>query len=138
MAERPGTPLALKLGIRPDSTLLIVGDPGGISFDLPAGVFVRHETLHPADVVVAYFTSAESLRELLAELADLIFPDGGLWIVWPKRSSGISSDIGDHVVRELALPLGLVDNKVCSVDDSWTGLRLVWRRENRQLRPPSP
>jgi hypothetical protein len=68
----------------------------------------------------------------------MIFPDGGLWVAWPKRSSGVATDVTDHVVRALALERGLVDNKVCAIDETWTGLRLVWRRERRILDATSP
>ncbi len=61
----------------------------------------------------------------------MIFPDGGLWIAWPKRASGVETDLSDEAVREVALPLGLVDNKVCAIDETWSGLRVVWRRERR-------
>ena len=64
-------------------------------------------------------------------LADMVHPAGGLWIAWPKRSSGIATDVGDHVVRELALARGPVDNKVCAVDATWTALRVVRRLEQR-------
>jgi len=61
----------------------------------------------------------------------MIFPSGGLWIAWPKRASGLETTMTEHVVREVALPLGLVDNKVCAIDATWTGLRVVWRVERR-------
>ena len=138
MAERSRTPLATKLGIRPHSTVVILGAPEGIAIDLSSDVVVQRQALGPADVIVVFPTSSESLRQDLGGLSELVFPNGGLWIAWPKTSSGLSSDITDHVVRELALPLGLVDNKVCSIDDAWTGLGLVWRRENRQSRSPRP
>jgi hypothetical protein len=64
-----------------------------------------------------------------------IFPAGAIWIAWPKRTSGVETDVTEDVVREVALPLGLVDNKVCAIDDTWSGLRLVWRREHRERRP---
>lgn len=137
MAERSGTPLATKLGIRPDSTVLILGAREGIA-DLALGVVVQRQALGPADVIVVFSTSSKSLRRDVAGLSELVFPNGSLWIAWPKKASGLSSDITDHVVRALALPLGLVDNKVSSIDDAWTGLRLVWRRENRQPRSPRP
>jgi hypothetical protein len=66
-------------------------------------------------------------------LGQMILPDGSLWMAWPKRSSGVSTDISDHAVRDIALPLGLVDNKVCIIDGTWTALRLVWRRTRRAL-----
>ena len=61
----------------------------------------------------------------------MVFPAGGLWIAWPKKASGVATDISDHVVRDVALPLNLVDNKVCALDETWTALRLVWRRDAR-------
>lgn len=60
-----------------------------------------------------------------------IFPDGGLWIAWPKKASKVATDMTEAVVREVALPLGLADNKVCAIDDTWSGLPILWRRENR-------
>jgi hypothetical protein len=60
-----------------------------------------------------------------------VFPAGGLWVSWPKKASGVETDMTDHAVRGLAQPIGLVDNKVCAIDENWTALRLVWRRENR-------
>ena len=67
----------------------------------------------------------------MERLSAMVHPDGGLWIAWPKRSSGVATDVTDHVIRHLALGLGLVDNKVCAIDDTWTGLRIVWRVGNR-------
>ena len=61
----------------------------------------------------------------------MIFPSGGLWVAWPKRASGLETTMHEGVVREVALPLGLVDNKVCAIDETWSGLRVVWRRERR-------
>jgi hypothetical protein len=66
----------------------------------------------------------------------VIFPDGGLWIAWPKKASGVATDITEDTLREVALPLGLVDNKVCAIDETWSGLRLVWRKELRADGPP--
>jgi hypothetical protein len=83
------------------------------------------------DVAVAFFTSAAILEKRLDALAAMIFPAGGLWIAWPKKTSGIATDLGDNSVRAAALPRGLVDNKVCALDATWSALRLVWRRENR-------
>jgi hypothetical protein len=125
------SPLTRKLGIRSGSTLVIIGAPDSVIFDLPPGVKVRRQARGSADVVVSFFTQAARLRNRAEALSKLTFPDGGLWIVWPKRSSGIATDITDHVVRDAVIPLGLVDNKICAVDEVWTGLRVVWRRENR-------
>lgn len=120
------------MGIRSGSTLVILGAPSEISIDLPPMVAVRRRARGPADVVVVFITRAESLRRRVASLSQLVFPGGGLWIAWPKKTSGLVTDITDHVVRDVALPLGLVDNKVCAIDETWTGLRLVWRTENRR------
>ena len=85
---------------------------------------------------MVFATRTRVLEPRLDPLASMVFPSGGLWIAWPKRSSGMATDMTDDAVRRLALPRGLVDNKVCAVDATWTALRLVWRRELRTgMRP---
>jgi hypothetical protein len=88
------------------------------------------------DVVLAFFTQAVRLDRRLDVLAAMVRPSGGVWIAWPMKASGMETDMTDHVVRRLALPRGLVDNKVCAVDPTWTALRLVWRVRNRAVPPP--
>ena len=78
-----------------------------------------------------FVTRRQALEKQVDELGQAVFPDRSLWIAWPKRSSGVTTDMTEDVVREVALPLGLVDNKVCAIDATWSGLRLVWRRELR-------
>lgn len=129
-----GTPLAAKLGIKPGSAVRLVGAPG--SFEdllapLPDGVAVRRRGPLRADVVVAFVTSYAALAREVPRLGEAVFPGNALWIAWPKRSSGVPTDVTEDSIREVALPLGLVDNKVCAVDDVWSGLRLVWRKERR-------
>jgi len=85
----------------------------------------------PLDVIVVFVTRRADLAGQLAGLRARMAPAAGLWVAWPKRSSGVSTDMTDHVVREIALPTGLVDNKVCAIDPTWTGVRLVIRRELR-------
>ena len=131
MAGYSGTPIAAKLGIVPGSTVALLNAQPGVITGLPSGVEVRHQARGSADVVVEFVTKKAVLERRLGLLEKMIFPAGGLWIAWPKRASGVETDITDHVVRELALPRGLVDNKVCAIDETWTGLRLVWRRELR-------
>jgi hypothetical protein len=131
VAGYSGTPLAKKLGLTEGSTLLLLGAPAGVVADLPPSVTVKTQRRGRADVVVAFFTGRKELEGRVDALGQAIFPSGGLWIAWPKKSSGVATDITDHVVREVALPLGLVDNKVCAIDETWTGLRLVWRVERR-------
>ncbi len=126
-----GTPLPKKLGIAEGSTLALVAAPPGVVDGLPPGVTVRHQARGSADVVVAFFTQRAAFDRRIDALAEMIFPSGGLWIAWPKRSSGVATTMDEGVVRAVALPLGLVDNKVCAIDETWTGLRVVWRRERR-------
>ncbi|MET0127586.1 MAG: hypothetical protein ABW249_03290 [Solirubrobacterales bacterium] len=92
---------------------------------------LKRRAVAPLDVCVAFFTRRAELARRLPALGRAIHPAGGLWIAWPKRSSGVETDITEDVVRELALPDGLVDNKVCAIDETWSGLRLVWRLERR-------
>ncbi len=131
MAGYSGTPLLKKLGIRAGSSVALMGVPAGVIDDLPPDVRVKRQARGKADVVVAFFVERAELERRIGPLSTMIVPDGGLWVAWPKRSSGVPTTMSDHVVREVALPLGLVDNKVCAIDDTWTGLRVVWRVERR-------
>ena len=126
-----GTPLAGKLGIEEGTTLALVKAPPDIVTGLPSGVVMKHQARGRADVVVAFFTRRAELERRIDRLATMVFPAGGLWIAWPKRTSGVDTDVTDGVIREVALPRGLVDNKVCAIDETWSGLRVVWRRELR-------
>jgi hypothetical protein len=134
VAGYSGTPLAQKLGIKAGHTVALLGAPNGWTLELPAEVVVKRQIRGQADVVVAFFTSAAILEGRLDRLGAMVFPDGGLWIAWPKKASGMKTDLTDNAIRGAALPRGLVDNKVCALDATWSGLRLVWRRENRQNR----
>jgi hypothetical protein len=134
VAGYSGTPLAKKLGIKEGSTLALVGAPDHIDDELaplPDGVQVRRRAAN-ADVALAFFTKRADLERKIDALARNIYPDGGLWIAWPKKASGVPTDITEDTIRDVALPLGIVDNKVCAVDDTWSGLRLVWRKERRK------
>lgn len=123
----------MKLGVRPHQTVSLVHAPVDFELDVPAGTTVRHRR-GDADLVLAFFTRAHDLDRDVAPLGQHVFPSGSLWIAWPKRSSGVTSDLSDHVVRDAALAHGLVDNKVCAVDDTWAALRFVWRLELRSAR----
>lgn len=131
MAGYSGTPLPKKLGIAAGSSVALIGAPAGVIGGLPDGVDVKHQTRGSADVVVAFFTRRQDLERRIDTLGRMIFPSGGLWIAWPKRASGVPTTVDENVTRAVALPLGLVDNKVCAIDGTWSGLRLVWRRERR-------
>jgi hypothetical protein len=134
MAGYSGTPLAAKLGIRADQLVALVEPPDGfvgLLGPLPDTVrFVAGLRGH-RDVVVAFFVRRTELERRLAAMTKAITPDGALWIAWPKKASKVATDITEDVVRAVALPTGLVDNKVCAIDDVWSGLRLVVRRELR-------
>jgi hypothetical protein len=131
VAGYSGTPLPKKLGIGEGSSVALIGAPPGVMEDLPAGVRVKRQARGKADVVVAFFVERAELARRIGSLSTMIFPAGGLWVAWPKRASGLDTTMNENVVRELALPLGLVDNKVCAIDDTWSGLRVVWRVERR-------
>jgi hypothetical protein len=132
-----GTPLATKLGIRDGSTVALLGAPADIPLMLPSSTRVKKQARGRADVVLAFVTQVRRYEARLDPLASMVFPSGSLWIAWPKRSSGVTTDMTDDAVRRLALARGLVDNKVCAVDDVWTALRLVWRRELRTPEHPA-
>jgi hypothetical protein len=132
-----GTPLWRKLGVRPGDTLRLVDAPEHWNVpDLPSGVTTVAElggtsADAPAEIIVAFFSSQARLRESVPVLAERVFPAGAIWIAWPRRAGGHDSDIRERDIRSVALPLGLVDVKVAALDEDWSGLRLVWRRELR-------
>lgn len=126
-----GTPLPAKLGSKEGTTVALLKAPDGLLAELPSGVAVKRQAKGTADVVVAFFTRRAKFEGRLGALGTMIFPAGGLWIAWPKQSSGVETDMTADGVREVALPVGLVDNKVCAISQTWTGLRLVWRVERR-------
>jgi hypothetical protein len=111
-----------------------VGAPEGFDQtlgELPERVEVRSQARGPLDVIVFFTTSDTELRRRFDRLSRALDPAGALWVAWPKRSSGVKTDLTENAVRDVALPKGLVDNKVCAIDDTWSGLRLVIRKENR-------
>ena len=136
MAGYSQTPLAKKLGIKPGASVALEEAPPGWAVpDLPEGVVTVADG-EPADVIVAFFRESAELPDRLPELARRIFPAGGLWLAWPRRAGGHDSDITENGLRDLALPLGIVDNKVAAIDEDWSGLRVVWRVERRSGPPP--
>jgi hypothetical protein len=125
------TPLARKLGIKPGTDLGLDLEPAGWQVpELPEDVAVVVSPA-PADVLIAFFRTAAELPERLPALAQRIFPAGSLWVAWPRRAGGHQSDITENLLREHALPLGIVDTKVAAIDNNWSGLKFMWRRENR-------
>jgi hypothetical protein len=130
-----GTPLARKLGVKDASTLLLLDAPPGWSVpDVPPSVQVlRSVSLGKADVVVAFCRSGADVGALVAGV-DCIPARGALWVAWPRKAAGHLSDVSDHLLRELLLPTGLVDVKVAALDHDWSGLKFLWRKENRDAR----
>ena len=129
-----GTPLVSKLGIKPGATLGLIGAPDDFDRtlgELPDGVAVRRRLQGRLDVIVAFYVERSALERRLPALRGALQPAGGLWLAWPKRASGVATDLSDNVVRELGLAAGLVDNKVCAIDAVWSGLRLVYRLRDR-------
>jgi hypothetical protein len=131
-----GTPLPAKLGIRPESAVALVGAPPGFRDQLgdrPGAELL--DGLPPSgallDVIVFFTTSRAEYQAELGALREHMAPACGLWIAFPKRAAKVPTDMTDHVIREVALPTGLVDNKVCAIDQVWTGVRLVIRKELR-------
>jgi hypothetical protein len=123
--------LTVKLGVTEGSSLALLHAPAQLSWSPPASVRVTRRARGSVDVVVAFYTTCTALAREVETLVHLITPAGSLWVSWPKRASGVVTDINDHVARDMLLPIGLVDNKVCAIDDTWTGLRFVWRRSVR-------
>src|SRR6476661_8338988 len=117
-----GRPQAAKLGLKPGQRVSLHQPPGGLTGPGPDG---------QADVIVAFFTEAGDIAAQIGALGRRIYPAGALWVAWPRRAAGHRSDITENFIRDQALPIGLVDVKVAAIDDDWSGLRLVWRVENR-------
>jgi hypothetical protein len=134
MAGYSGTPLAKKLGIKAEHRVAFPSAPQGFEDllgALPDGVKVKSRASGPLDVIVFFTTSRAELERRLSALRRAMDPAAGLWIAWPKRSSGVDTDMTEDVARELGLANRLVDNKVCAIDETWSGLRLVIRIEDR-------
>jgi hypothetical protein len=124
-----GTPLARKLGFKEGMRVVYVNPPDAFAVE---GIAAPATRLAPGTDVVVFFTIARrDLERRLDGLRRAIEPDGMLWVAWPKRASGVPTDMTEDVVREVALPTGLVDTKVCAIDETWSGLRLVVRKELR-------
>jgi hypothetical protein len=131
-----GTPLPEKLGIGEDDAVALIGAPGWLEDTLAVvpEVAEMHTDLDGDalfDVIVVFVSWRAELEAELGRLRERMAPACGLWVAWPKKAAKVPTDMSDNVVREVALPTGLVDNKVCAIDETWSALRLVIRRENR-------
>jgi hypothetical protein len=136
-----GTPLSRKLGIKEAFRVALVGAPEGFGPELeplPHGVDLLRRLPAAggpgADLALLFVTARRDLARRFPTVGSRLPPAGALWVVWPKRSSGVPTDLTEDVLREVLLPLGWVDTKVCAVTDVWSGLKFVLRKENR---PPA-
>ena len=124
-----GTPLPKKLGIKPDGRSLLVGAPKDVAKTLGVGVLgAGHENL---DFVLLFTKTEVDLTKNFAKLAAKLQPAGMLWVAWPKKASGVPTDLTEDVVRKVGVAAGLVDVKVCAIDDTWSGLKFVCRLKDR-------
>ncbi len=126
--------MAAKIGVKEGHRVTLIGAPRDWSIeDLPSNARVlRQRSSAKSDVVIAFYYDAASLYREIASLSQSITPNGSLWVAWPRRASGHDSDITDNVVRNMVLPLGLVDVKVAALDDDWSALKMMWRKESRK------
>lgn len=129
-----GTPLARKLGVKEGFRILVDGGPPrylDLIAPAPAGVTLVQDPAN-ADLIHLFTTQAPELNGKLERYRAAMPQDGILWVSWPKKAAEVPTDVTEDTVREVALPIGLVDVKVCAVDEVWSGLKLVIRRELRQ------
>lgn len=136
-----GTPLAKKLGIKPSSRVSLVAAPAGfvgLLDPIPDDVRIIDSARGRSDVLVFFATRRNELQRRFEKLANAITTDGGIWIVWPKRSANVATDLNENLIREIGLAGGLVDNKVCAIDETWSGLRFVYRVADRPVRNTKP
>lgn len=129
MAGYSETPQLRKLGIKPGVRLDVVGADSGWALDGETGAIDTPSGA--ADVVLAFVRTPEELERAVAGHRDRIQPAGALWIAWPRKAAGHVSDVTENLIRDVALPTGLVDVKVAAIDEDWSGLKLVWRKELR-------
>ena len=129
-----GTPLARKLGIKEGSQVFVLGAPAGyrkLLEPLPPDVVFQSAAGKTTDIAHVFVTQASELKKQLSTLRKKLKPDAPVWVSWPKKSSKVATDITEDTIRALALPMGFVDIKVCAVDEVWSGLKLVVRKELR-------
>jgi hypothetical protein len=129
-----GTPLVRKLGVKPGMKVVYLNAPEGFEAtigELPEGVSVARRLGGSKDVVILFTTERRELEARLGAVRKAIAPDGMLWVAWPKKAAKVPTDVTEDVVREVVLPTGLVDVKVCAIDEVWSGLKVVIRKELR-------
>jgi hypothetical protein len=126
-----GTPLATKLGIKADSRVLVTGaPPGWVLTDAPARVHTRAGA-GPYEVILLFCADVAAMQRRFEQLSAKLTTAGALWVAWPKKSSGVATDLTEAAVREYGLDAGLVDVKICAIDETWSGLKFVRRLRDR-------
>jgi hypothetical protein len=133
MAGYSGTPLVKKLGIKPSFNVVFVNAPADFvdTLELPKGVVVRPAARTQLDFVLLFVKSQQELKQKFSQLAAKLTSSGMLWVSWPKKTSGVQSDLNENIVRDIGLAKGMVDVKVCAVDEIWSGLKFVFRLKDR-------
>jgi len=133
MAGYSGTPLVRKLGIKPGANIAFISAPQDYAseLDLPSDVTVNSRSSKPLDFAQLFVKRKTELKRKFSEYAKRLNASGMLWVSWPKKSSGVSTDLSENAVREIGLAAGLVDVKICAVDEVWSGLKFVYRLKNR-------
>lgn len=132
-----GTPLAKKLGIKPGAEICAIGAPTNYAkllAPLPDGVRISSRLDERTDLIHVFSTEKAKLAAALRESVAKMKPDAVVWVSWPKKAAKVETDITEDTIRDIALPMGLVDIKVCAVDEVWSGLKLVLRKENKSAR----
>jgi hypothetical protein len=135
MAGYSGTPLPQKLGITPGMTIVTINAPAHyrrLLGTIPEGVTFSDRLKSRSRFIQVFIKKRSELEKRLSILREKILDTGTVWVSWPKKSSGVPTDVTEDVVRAVALPLGFVDVKVCAVDETWSGLKLMVRKENRK------
>lgn len=138
MAGYSGTPLIQKIGIKPGHRVLLQNHPEGLLKELgtlPTGVEISLAAAGKAGVLLAFVERRAELEKNFGSWSRSIEPDGMLWIGWPKKASGRVTDLNENIVREIGLECGLVDVKVCAIDETWSGLKFVVRLKDRPVKP---
>lgn len=138
MAGYSGTPLVKKLGIKSGFNIALVNAPSGFAnvLDLPSDVTINSRSREPLDFAQLFVKSEKELKTRFSEYKKRLNASGMLWVSWPKKSSGVTTDLSEGIVRAIGLAAGLVDVKICAVDDVWSGLKFVFRLKDRaNVRP---
>ena len=138
MAGYSGTPLIKKLGIKPGFNVALVNAPRDFArdLDLPTGVAINSRSSKPIDFVLLFVKTEKALTVGFSQYAARLNPSGMIWIAWPKKSSGVATDLSFTNVQGIGLAAGLVDVKICAIDDVWSGLKFVFRLKDRaRIRP---